>query len=191
VLLPRITSGLNATNSAAKRYERPSDRGAEPHNELPPSHTCLLKSLCGQPVTAKDCEGIRTARCGESVPQGFLEHTNAGNCRTPDRGWFCQARALMVDPNIMRALIWHRSGGEPWSFTVPGERRPEVYRTVGGAIGAAHAIYPDDVSIGVGLTGLPATSRSATAVMFAPCPNIALAARQIRNSPSGLPALKK
>jgi hypothetical protein len=59
----------------------------------------------------------------------------------------------MVDPKIMHALIWRQSGGEPWSFTVPGERRPEVYGTAGDAIGAAHATYPDDVSIRVGLTG--------------------------------------
>jgi hypothetical protein len=82
----------------------------------------------------------------------------------------------MVDPKIMHALIWHQSGGEPWSFTVPAERHPQVYRTVGDAVGAT---YLNDVSIRVGLTGLPATSRSATAVMSAPCPNIALAARQI------------
>ena len=33
--------------------------------------------------------------------------------------------------------------------------------------------------IRVGLTGLSTTARSATAAMFAPCPNITLAARQI------------
>jgi len=64
------------------------------------------------------------------------------------------ACAFTVDPKIMHALIWHRSGGEPWSFTVPGERQPQVYRTVVDAVRAAHATYPDDVAIRVGLTGL-------------------------------------
>ena len=29
------------------------------------------------------------------------------------------ACALAVDPKLMHALIWHQSGGEPWSFSVP------------------------------------------------------------------------
>ena len=27
--------------------------------------------------------------------------------------------ALTVDPKLMHALVWHQSGGEPWSFSVP------------------------------------------------------------------------
>jgi hypothetical protein len=87
--------------------------------------------------------------------------------------------ALVVEPKIMHALIWHQSGGEPWSFSVPGERQPQVYHTVRDAIGAVRAIDGEDVAIRVGLTGLSANSRSATAAMFAPCPNITVAARQI------------
>lgn len=87
--------------------------------------------------------------------------------------------ALAVDPKIMHALIWHQSGGEPWSFTVPGERQPQVYQTVRDAIGAVRAVDRDDVPIRVGLTGLSADPRSATAAMFAPCPNITIAAREI------------
>jgi hypothetical protein len=90
------------------------------------------------------------------------------------------ACSLTVDAKIMHALIWHQSGGEPWSFTVQGERQPQIYRSVGDAIGAAHAANPDAVAIRVGLTGLPATSRSVTVAMFAPCPNISTAARQIK-----------
>src|SRR5713226_275491 len=89
------------------------------------------------------------------------------------------ACALAVDPKIMHALIWHQSGGEPWSFTVLGERQPQVYRTVGDAVRAAQATYPDNVSIRVGLTGLSVNPQSVTAVMFAPSPNITVAARQI------------
>jgi hypothetical protein len=87
--------------------------------------------------------------------------------------------ALAVEPKIMHALIWHQSGGEPWSFSVPGERQPQVYHTVRDAIGAMRAIDGEDVPIRVGLTGLSANPRSATAAMFAPCPNITVAARQI------------
>jgi len=29
------------------------------------------------------------------------------------------ACALTVDPKLMHALVWHQSGGEPWSFSVP------------------------------------------------------------------------
>jgi hypothetical protein len=89
------------------------------------------------------------------------------------------ACALTVDPKIMHALIWHQSGGEPWSFTVPGEWQPQVYQTVRDAIRAARAMDRDDIAIRVGLTGLPADPRSVTAAMFAPCPNIAIAARRI------------
>ena len=89
------------------------------------------------------------------------------------------ACSLAVNPKIMHALIWHQSGGEPWSFTVPGERQPQVYHTVREAIGAVRATDHDDVPIRVGLTGLSADPQSVTVAMFAPCPNITLAARQI------------
>ena len=88
------------------------------------------------------------------------------------------ACALTLDPKIMHALIWHQSGGEPWSFTVPGERQPQVYQTVRDAIGAMRAV-DRDIAIRVGLTGLSADPRSVSVAMFAPCPNITLAPRQI------------
>ncbi len=89
------------------------------------------------------------------------------------------ACALAVDPKIMHALIWHQSGGEPWSFTVAGVHQPQVFRDVSDAVGAAHDTYPADVAIRIGLTGLSATPRSVAAAMFAPCSNITIAARQI------------
>jgi len=87
--------------------------------------------------------------------------------------------ALAVEPKIMHALIWHQSGGEPWSFAVPGERQLQVYQTVRDAIRAVGTVDRDDIAIRVGLTGLLANARSATALMLAPCPNITVAARQI------------
>jgi len=79
----------------------------------------------------------------------------------------------------MHALIWHQSGGEPWSFTVAGVHQPQVFRDVSDAVGAAHDTYPADVAIRIGLTGLPASPRSVGTTMFAPCANITIAARQI------------
>jgi hypothetical protein len=89
------------------------------------------------------------------------------------------ACALTVDPKIMHALIWRQSGGEPWVFSVSGQRQPHVLRSMGDAVGAARGTQPDDAAIRVGLTGLPGTPRSVTATMFTPCSNITSAARQI------------
>ena len=89
------------------------------------------------------------------------------------------ACALAVDPKVMHALIWHQSGGEPWSFTVAGVHQPQVFRDVSDAVDAARDTYPADIAIRIGLTGLSATPRSVAAAMFAPCSNITVAARQI------------
>jgi hypothetical protein len=89
------------------------------------------------------------------------------------------ACALAVDPKIMHALIWHPSGGEPWSFTVAGVHQPQVFRDLSDAVDAARDTYPADIAIRIGLTGLSATPRSVAAGMFAPCSNITIAARQI------------
>jgi hypothetical protein len=98
---------------------------------------------------------------------------------TMDLTTLVTACALAVDPKIMHALIWHKSGGEPWSFTVAGVHQPQVFRDVSDAVDAAHDTYPADVAIRIGLTGLSATPRSVAAAMFAPCSNITVAARQI------------
>jgi hypothetical protein len=87
--------------------------------------------------------------------------------------------ALTVNPKVMHALIWHQSSGEPWAFSVSGIRQPQVLQNVGDAVDAARATWPDNAAIRVGLAGLPATPQSVTAAMFAPCTNIASAARQI------------
>jgi hypothetical protein len=89
------------------------------------------------------------------------------------------ACALSVEPKVMHALIWEQSGGEPWSFLVPGESLPRVLPTIQDAIREAQATHPDSGRIRAGLTGLWTDPRSTTAVMFAPCPNITLAARQL------------
>jgi hypothetical protein len=84
-----------------------------------------------------------------------------------------------LDPRVMHALIWHQSGGEPWSFSVPGERQLKVYRDMRQALREAQLSRRHVGSIRVGLTGLATDSRSASLAMFVPCANIAVAARQI------------
>jgi hypothetical protein len=87
--------------------------------------------------------------------------------------------ALTADPKTMHALIWHQSGGEPWTFSVSGQRQPQVLQSMADAVASARDTQPDDIAIRVGLAGLPGTPRSVTAAMFTPCSNIASAARQI------------
>ena len=81
------------------------------------------------------------------------------------------------DPRVMQALIWEQSGGEPWSFSAPGQSRARVFPTIQDAIREAQASVGGRIR--VGLTGLPADGPAATAAMFAPRPNIALATSQI------------
>ena len=89
------------------------------------------------------------------------------------------ACALAVDPKLMHALIWHQSGGEPWSFSVSGERQPQVYRSAREAVREAQTAVPGSVLIRIGLTGLGAHPTTATVATFTPCLNISMAARQI------------
>jgi Transglycosylase SLT domain len=89
------------------------------------------------------------------------------------------ACALTLDPKVMHALIWHQSGGEPWSFSVAGKSQPQVYRSAREAVREARTALPQGVPIRIGLTGLAVDSTSTTTVIFTPCPNISMAARQI------------
>ncbi|MFL9828668.1 hypothetical protein [Rhodoplanes sp. SY1] len=83
-----------------------------------------------------------------------------------------------VDPKVMHALVWHQSGGEPWSFTVPGEAEPRAFRKVPDVVAEARAV-PATATIRVGLAGLPVPPSVVTMMTFLPCPNVATAARQI------------
>lgn len=89
------------------------------------------------------------------------------------------ACALSVEPKLMHVLIWEQSGGEPWSFSVPGESLSRVLPTIKDAIREARATRPDGGRIRVGLTGLSTNPRSVTAMTFVPCANITMAARQL------------
>ena len=84
-----------------------------------------------------------------------------------------------LDRSVMHALIFEQSGGEPWSFSVPGESFARVFPTLKDAVHEARAVRLERGNIHVGLAGLATEPQSATALMFAPCPNISFAARQI------------
>jgi hypothetical protein len=89
------------------------------------------------------------------------------------------ACTLNVEPKLMHALIWKQSGGKPWSFSVPGESSPRVLPTLQDAVREAQMPRPEGDRIRVGLAGLSTYRQSVTAVTFAPCPNVAIAARQL------------
>ena len=86
--------------------------------------------------------------------------------------------SLGVDPKLMHALVWHQSGGEPWSFSTPDEREPRVYRKLRDAVREVRLLN-NDGPIRVGLTGLATNAAAVTETTFLPCPNIAAASRQI------------
>jgi hypothetical protein len=86
--------------------------------------------------------------------------------------------SIGVDPKLMHALVWHQSGGEPWSFTVPGEAEPRVFPKVRDVVSEARAVHAS-VAVRVGLAGLSVAPSAVTTITVLPCPNIATAARQI------------
>lgn len=83
------------------------------------------------------------------------------------------------DSKVMQALIFEQSGSEPWSFSVQGEGFARAFSTMQDALYQARAVRPDRQKIHVGLAGLPTDPASAAALMFAPCPNVALAMLEI------------
>jgi hypothetical protein len=70
---------------------------------------------------------------------------------TMDLTTLITACTLTVDPNIMHALTWHQSGGEPWAFSVWGQRHPQVLKSIEDAVRAARDTPPSTVVIRVGL----------------------------------------
>jgi len=89
------------------------------------------------------------------------------------------ACALGVEPKLMHALVWHQSGGDPWSFSVPGESDRRTYATIRDAIREARTLHPHGGTIRVGLAGVPMAPSSVVVAPFIPCVNITIAARQI------------
>jgi hypothetical protein len=87
--------------------------------------------------------------------------------------------ALGVDPKLMHALVWHQSGGDPWSFSLPGDADRRTYPTMQDAVSVVRTLGADGATVRVGLAGLPVDASSVTPAMFMPCANITIAARQI------------
>src|SRR5262245_9762132 len=70
------------------------------------------------------------------------------------------ACALSIEPKLMHALIWQQSGGDPWSFSVPGESLPRVLQTIQDAILEARTRRRHGGRIRAGLTGLSTHPRA-------------------------------
>jgi hypothetical protein len=90
-------------------------------------------------------------------------------------------RAPVVTPAVMHALIWEQSRGIPWSFSGPQAHQTQVHPTLRDAAHAARDERPANTFLRIGLTGLPAKSRSVSAAMFMPCQNIARATQLIED----------
>lgn len=88
------------------------------------------------------------------------------------------ACTLTVDLQLMHALVWHQSGGEPWAIAVPGEPNPRADRSMHEAIQEARELTGSTVAR-VGLAGVPVSPAKVSASIFLPCRNVAMAATQI------------
>ena len=87
------------------------------------------------------------------------------------------ACALAVDPNLMHALVWHQSAGEPWAISVQGEPNPRIYSSMDLAIREARTA--SRAVLRVGLAGLSIPPSKVAASVLLPCRNVAMAAAQI------------
>lgn len=102
------------------------------------------------------------------------------------------ACALTVDPNLLHALVWHQSGGEPWAISVQGEPNPRVYPNMNDAIKETRSGSIRG-TVRVGLAGVLVPRTRVSASVLLPCRNVAMAADQISKQTSrckGHPRLK-
>jgi hypothetical protein len=90
--------------------------------------------------------------------------------------------ALGISPKPIHAFVWHQSGGDPWSFSVPINRR--TCSTMHDAFRAARTSDTDDGTIHLDLAGLRTGSSLATAPTVMPTSKMAIAVPQIAHSPS-------
>jgi hypothetical protein len=88
------------------------------------------------------------------------------------------ACSLAIDPKLVHALIWHQSGGEPWTIAVEREPSPRVYPSMRDAIREARLISGGN-AVRVGLAGLPVPASKVAPSVLLPCRNVAMAAVQI------------
>jgi hypothetical protein len=94
------------------------------------------------------------------------------------------ACAIGQDPAMMQALVLRASGAQPYSYHVVGEAQPRSFGTVDDAVRGARAAQAEGRAIRLGLAGIAADMTAATAqpneVLFEPCVNLDIAARQLR-----------
>jgi hypothetical protein len=58
-----------------------------------------------------------------------------------ESGWAWRSR-MIGKGALMHALIWKQSGGEPWSFLVPGESLPRLLPRLQDAVREAQGDAP-------------------------------------------------
>lgn len=93
------------------------------------------------------------------------------------------ACAVDYDRATMHKLVALESGGEPYSYRVVGEGKNHTFDTAQAAIDAALAEQDSGSQLRLGLAGLQTDLRSDAAkpveMLFQPCSNLLLAARQL------------
>jgi len=68
--------------------------------------------------------------------------------------------ALGVEPKLMHALVWHHSGGDPRSFSLPGDPDRRTNSTMQNAIREVGTLGADGATVRIGLAGLPVDAPS-------------------------------
>jgi hypothetical protein len=108
------------------------------------SYVRLLVSYCRLPVQMLDGDQSRCASAASiAIPWRELIPAYASpSLRSDPHGPHNHCCALTVDPKVMHAFIWQQSGGERWSFSVPGERQSCVYRSSQDGAAGAHRSAP-------------------------------------------------
>jgi hypothetical protein len=173
---PRAVAPIDPDRTRPHSGQVPIRRGAQWRVGADHYRGALPPASSRETASTAMCVFVRTTlRCQRSACQWTFRRS-CPRARSPSSP---RARPRAPDPGVMHALIWEQSGGEPWSFSVSGQGQPRVFPTAQDAIREVRTSCPVGAHTRVGLTGLSTNSRFLTAAMFAPCPNIAFAARQI------------
>lgn len=93
------------------------------------------------------------------------------------------ACAVGQDPAMMQAIVLQASAGQPYSYYVAGESAPRAFATIEEVVAAARAAQGAGQAIRLGLAGIAADLAAGTSqpneVLFEPCVNLDIAARQL------------
>src|SRR5215475_11072166 len=120
----------------------------------------------------------------------FISLSQVAQPLRPHQPTFADIHVVALRPMLSsrdRYRLWQESPmascegskGQPWSFSVLGERHQQVYRSAREAAVEARTGAPTGLPIRVRLAGLAVDSGAATLAMLMPCTNISTAARLI------------